>query len=52
MEVSKEPNVFDTRQISSQGYKKEELGKKLITFSVLCSKTEVIETTIDFHSST
>lgn len=27
MEVSKETNVFATRQISSQGYKKEGLGK-------------------------
>lgn len=26
--------------------------KKLITFSVLCSKTEIIETTTGFHSST
>lgn len=32
MEVSKETNVFATRQISSQGYKKEGLGKNWSLF--------------------
>lgn len=52
MEISKETNVFDTRQICFQGYEREGFEKTDHFFSRFWPKTEIIEMTTYFYSST